>query len=232
MTTNRFRLALGFLFLCVAISGTAQEFEYVVGGGGPSVGAFMPDLTEISNFVTSAGFAPLDGNLFLIGGAGRGGLVPGPTFGGSGWGAWVTSTQGNLEAEYGMGLGGFDLGYAIGGSDNAVVTVGLTMGMGGAGLTLTGSPPTAIPVPLGIVPAPTEQVYNSLFLVLAPYADMQIAVLDWLSVSVRAGYVWSPLSYDWHDAGLPDAPNLALDGLYIQATIAFGGIFGLGDDGE
>lgn len=66
----------------------------------------------------------------------------------------------------------------------------------------------------------------------APYADMQIAVLDWLSISVRAGYVWSPLSHDWHNAGLPDAPNLALDGLYVHATIAFGGIFGLGDDGE
>jgi hypothetical protein len=66
----------------------------------------------------------------------------------------------------------------------------------------------------------------------APYADMQVAVLDWLSISVRAGYVWSPLSYDWHDAGLPDAPNLTLDGLFVHATIAFGGIFGLEDDGE
>jgi hypothetical protein len=232
MIAKRLVMMLGLLVLGIAILGAAQEFEYVVGGGGPSVGAGMPNLTEISDFVTSAGFAPLEGNLFLIGGAGRGGLVPGPTFGGSGWGAWVTSTKGDLEAEYGMGLGGFDLGYAIGGSDNAVVTVGLTMGMGGAGLTLTGSPPTAIPVPLGIVPAPTEQVYNSVFLVLAPYADMQIAVLDWLSVSVRAGYVWSPLSYDWHDAGLPNAPDLALDGLYVHATIAFGGIFGMNEDSE
>jgi len=227
MIANRFCLVLGFLLLCVAISGAAQEFEYVVGGGGPGIGAFMPDLAEINMFVSDAGFAPFEGNLFLIGGAGRGGLVPGPTFGGSGWGAWVTSTQGDLEAEYGVGLGGFDLGYAIEGSENAVVTIGLLMGMGGADLTLTGSPSNPIPVPLGIVPAPTEQVYNSVFLVLAPYADMQIALLDWVGISVRAGYVWSPLSYDWHDAGLPDAPNLALDGLYIHVTVAFGGIFGM-----
>ena len=141
-------------------------------------------------------------------------------------------TAKDLEAEYGMGLGGFDLGYAIGGSENAVVTVGLMMGMGGADLTLVGNPSLPAPVPLGIVPGPTERVYNSVFLVLVPYADMQIALLDWLSITVRAGYVWSPVSYDWHDAGLPDAPDLALDGLYVHATIAFGGIFGMNEDGE
>ena len=55
----------------------------------------------------------------------RGGLVPGLTFGGSGWDSCVTSTQGDLKAEYGGGLGGFDLGYAIGGSENTVATIGL-----------------------------------------------------------------------------------------------------------
>lgn len=232
MMTKRSCLMVGFLFLCVAATGAAQEFDYVVGGGGSGIGTFMPDLTAINAFVTSAGYGPLEGNMFLFGGNGRGGLVPGFTFGGSGWGAWVTSTKGELQAEVGVGLGGFDLGYAIDGSENAVVTIGLMMGIGGADLTLTGSPPTAIPVPLGIMPAPAEKVFHSVFLVLAPYADMQIALLDWLSITVRTGYVWSPLSYDWHDEGLPDAPNLALDGLYIQATIAFGGIFGMGDDGE
>lgn len=232
MIANRSCLLLGILLLCVVISGAAQDFEYVVGGGGPGVGAFMPDLAEINGFVSGEGFAPFEGNLFLIGGAGRGGLVPGWTFGGSGWGAWVTSTQGDLEAEYGVGLGGFDLGYAIGGSDNAVATIGLLMGMGAADLTLTGNPGIPAPVPLGIVPAPTEQVYNSVFLVLAPYADMQISLLDWLSITVRAGYVWSPLAYDWHDAGLPDAPDLALDGLYVHVTVAFGGIFGLESDSD
>ena len=215
----------GALLLCLALGAGAQDFELVVGGGGPSFGVFMPDIAAISGFVADSGFPALEGDLLLVGGLGRGGLVPGPTFGGSGWGAWITSTQGDLEVELGVGVGGFDLGYAIGGSENAIAAFGLLMGMGGADLKLEGVPGDPIPVPLGILPVPTEHVYNSVFLVLAPYAEFQLDLLDWVGVSLRAGYVWTPISYDWHDAGLPDAPSLALDGVYLSISVVFGGIF-------
>lgn len=65
----------------------AGDPGYVVGGGGPSFGLFMPKLTGINDFVGRAGFAPFDGNLLLAGGTGRGGFVPGLTFGGGGWAA-------------------------------------------------------------------------------------------------------------------------------------------------
>ena len=63
----------------------AQEPGYAFGGGGPGLGLFMPDLSEINAFVEGAGFPTFDGDLFLVGGGGRGGVVPGPVFGGAGW---------------------------------------------------------------------------------------------------------------------------------------------------
>lgn len=230
MTTKRSCAVLGLLLVCIAILGVAKDSEYVASGGGPGIGIFMPDLAQINDFVEGAGFAPFEDSLFLIGGRGGVEFVPGPSLGGGGWGAWVISRQDDIKAEYGMGLGGFDLGYAIGGSENAVVSVGLLMGMGGADLTLTGNSSNPLPVPLGIILEPTEQVYNSIFLVLGPHVDMNLALFDWSGIRVQAGYLWSPLSYDWHDEGLPDAPNLALDGPYVQVSLVFGGIFGLNKD--
>ena len=233
MARIRCWLILGTLLLCVAIAGSATEFEYLASGGGPSFGAFMPDLVEINDFLSGGGFAPFEGNLLLIGGTGGVAFAPGPTLSGGGWGAWATSTQAGLEAEYGVGLGGFELGYGVVGSENTVATIGLMMGMGGGDLTLTGNPVDPVPVPLGIIPEPTaEHVYNSIFLVLAPYADIQVNLLDFVGIRIRVGYLWSPLAYEWHDAGLPDAPHLALDGLYVHATVVFGSIFEMDDDEE
>ena len=104
--------------------------------------------------------------------------------------------------------------------------------MGGSDLTLSGSPFLPVPAPMGIIPTPTENIYNSVFLVLAPYVEFQIMLLDWAGLSMRAGYVWTPISYDWHDEGLPDAPGLALDGTYVSVTLVFGGIIDVNGDGQ
>lgn len=232
MMRARAGLILAVLFVCVAFTGIAQDFQYMATGGGPGFGVFMPDLAQINDFLSGEGFPAFEDNVFLVGGRGGVEFVPGPSLGGGGWGAWVISRKDDIKAEYGMGLGGFDLGYAIGGSENAVVSIGLMMGMGGADLTLTGNPGSPLPVPLGIILEPTEQVYNSVFLMLAPHADMNLALFDWAGIRLQVGYLWSPLSYDWHDAGLPDAPNLALDGLYVQASLVFGGIFTMEADEE
>jgi len=119
---------LALLGVLAAAPALAGEAEYVFGGGGPGFGLFMPELDEINKVLIDAGYAPLVGDVFFIGGSGRGGTIPGMTYGGGGWGAWITSRNGSLHAEYGLGLGGFDLGYAVGGSERSVLTVGALMG--------------------------------------------------------------------------------------------------------
>lgn len=223
---SRWMLAV---LITAGLAGTALAGEpgYVVGGGGPSFGLFMPKLTEINEFVGGAGFAPFDGYLLLAGGSGRGGVVPGPTFGGGGWGAWIESWEGDLRAEYEIGLGGLDLGLAVGGNERSVLTLGALLGGGGAELVLTEYPPIE-PFgvgPQGIVIEPTQQTYDSAFAFVAPYVDMQVQLLDWLGLGVRAGYVWAPFELNWHDEGPLEPPDLSPSGWYVRFSVVFGGIF-------
>ncbi len=220
----------------VLIAGTltsaalAEEPEHGFGGGGSGLGLFMPDLSEINAFVEGAGFPTLDGNLFLVGGGGRGGVVPGPVFGGSGWGAWIESENANLHAEYGLGLGGFELGFAIGGNERSVLSIGAVMGGGGVELILTEYPPIVLEgsTPRGIVVEPTRHVYDSGFAFVDPYVDMQIHLLAWMGLGLRAGYVLPLFELNWRDEGPLDAPPLAPSGLYVRLSVVFGG-FGLMD---
>lgn len=227
-------LVLVGAILCAAAVGclAADEPQIGFGGGGPGFGIFMPPLAAINTFVSGAGYAPFEGDLALIGGGGRGGVAPGPVFGGAGWGAWITSRDGRLHAEYGVGLGGFDLGYAAGGSSRSVLTVGLLMGAGGAEVVLMEEP---LPVngfaPRAIVVEPAIQTYDSFFVFGAPYIDVQIQILEWMGFGLRAGYVWSPLEINWQDDGPLAAPSLAPSGLFIRFTIMFGGIGTVGEDG-
>jgi len=216
----------GLLVLSLAGMALAVEPEYGFGGGGPGLGLFMPDLTAIETFVEGAGFPSFDGDPFLIGGGGRGGLIPGLAFGGAGWGAWIESRQGNLKADFGVGLGGFDLGFAVGGDERSVLTLGGVIGGGGAELVLT-EHPVAVPVgrtPRGIIVEPTQQIYDSAFAFIAPYVDIQIQLLGWMGLDVRAGYVLTLFELNWQDKGTLDPPSLAPPGPFVQFSIVFGGI--------
>ena len=214
---------VGAALTCAAL---AQEPEFALGGGGPSVGLAMPNLTEINEFVEGAEFEPFDGNLLLIGGGGRGGLVPGPAFGGAGWGAGIESQRGNLHAEYATGLGGLDMGFAIGGTDRSVLAIGAVIGGGAAELILTEEPvATSDGVSLlGIVVEPAQWTYDSAFAFFAPYADAQIQLLDWMGLSVRAGYLLPLFEVIWSGDQSLDLPDLAPFGAYVRFTIAFGAI--------
>jgi len=222
-------LSTGILMAALAGAALAAGPERGFGGGSAGFGLLMPDLAEINAFVEGAGFPAFDGGLFLAGGGGRGGAVPGPVFGGAGWGAWIESERGSLHAEYGLGLGGFDMGFAVGGSDRSVLTFGVLMGGGGAELTLTEFPQAAIgrTPPRGIVPKPARQTYDCGFLLVAPYFDMQIQLLDWMGLGVRAGYMLSLLELNGGDEGPLDAPALAPRGVYVRFSLVFGGIGGI-----
>jgi len=218
-------LLIGLIVTALAGIALAEEPEYGFGGGGPGLGLFMPDLSEINAFVEGAGFPALEGNLFLIGGDGRGGVVPGPMFGGSGWGAWIESEHEHLHAEYGLGLGGFELGFAIGGNERSVLSIGAVMGGGGVELILTEYAPIVLKdyAPRGIVVEPTRQIYDSGFAFVDPYVDMQIQLLAWMGFGVRAGYLLPLFELNWRDEGPLDAPPLAPSGLYVRLSVVFGG---------
>ena len=216
------------VLIVAALTGAvqAQEPEYAFGGGGPGLGLFMPDLSEINAFVEGAGFPAFDGDLFLVGGGGRGGVVPGPVFGGAGWGAWIESETTEAHTEYALGLGGFDSGFAVGGSVHSVLTLGALFGGGAAELVLTEYPSIILEgvSPNGIVVEPTRQTYDSFFLLVAPYIDAEILLLPWMGLAVRAGYVWSPFELNWADSGPLAAPSLAPVGAYVRFSVVFGGI--------
>ena len=82
--------------------------------------------------------------------------------------------------------------------------------------------------PHGIVVEPTRVAYDSIFFFVAPYAEMQVQILDWVGIGVRAGYVWAPIEFNWSDEGPLDPPNLAPTGIYVGFTVAFGGITWIG----
>jgi len=219
---------LAAVLIAVALAGAvgASEPEYIIGGGGAGFGLSMPDLAEINEFVDGAGFAPFGDRMMLIGGGGRGGFVPGPMFGGAGWGAWIESRRGNFHAEYGVGLGGFDMGYGIGGTERSVLTIGAVVGGGGAEVVLTEDPvPTNQGIgSRGVVVEPTRQVYDSAFAFVAPYLDVQIQLLDWMGFAVRAGYVLPLFELNGQDQGPLYAPALALAGPYVRVSVVFGAI--------
>jgi|GEM_PF-698887 D-alanyl-D-alanine carboxypeptidase len=224
---KRLIMVCWLLISLLCISGWASDFA--LGGGGPGVGLFMPYLEEINTFLSSSSFPSLNDSLILVGGGGRGGLVPGLTFGGAGWGSWTEAQDGDLTASFELGLGGFDIGFTLGGNERSAVTLGLLLGAGGSTLEMTGVP-GPIPVPLtpsGIIPAPANQTYDSAFAVIAPYVDMQVHPFDWIGFNLRAGFVWTPLALHWQDEGLPNPPDLSPDGVYLRFSINFGGIFSL-----
>lgn len=204
----------------------AGEPEYGFGGGGPGFGLLMADLTEIDEFLEWVGFAPFEGSLSLAGGGGRGGSVPGPVLGGAGWGAWIESQESDSLVQFVVGFGGFDLGYAVGGDERSVLTFGALFGGGGAELALTEYPPivyTALS-PRGIVVHPIRQTCDGVFAFVAPYVDVQIQLLGWMGVGIRAGYLWAPLELSWRDAGPLDPPDLSPSGPFVQFSVVFGGI--------
>ncbi|MBU0595454.1 hypothetical protein KJ567_02055 [Candidatus Bipolaricaulota bacterium] len=101
----------------------------------------------------------------------------------------------------------------------------MVLGVGGAELILTEM--SAIePLgsgPQGIIVEPTQETFDSLFALAAPYIDAQIQFVDWIGLGIRAGYLWAPFELNWSDTGEFDPPRLAVSGLYVRFSVIFGG---------
>lgn len=218
-------------FAGMANGDTTQEPTIGFCRGGPMVGLFWPDLGEVNGFLIDHGFASLDEMLIAAGGGGRGGVIGDLVFGGIGWGGWVESNDDEMVASLSVGYGGFDIGYAVGGTSRSVLTIGAVLGGGGSSLELFGYAPENGSendpecTPAGIIVEPTRLQFNTAFAAIQPYVDMQVQLLDWLGLGVRIGYLLAPFEISWGDAEIAlYSPDLNLSGPFVGFSLVFGGI--------
>jgi len=209
------------LILCGTLGVAAQTTTRGFGFGGAIGRAFFPDMTGVNAFMSEYGLPSMGSFLVGPGGNGRGGALPGPVFGGIGWGLMAFSENDVLSAELISAGGGFDMGRAIGGDDGSVLTVGLVLGGGANILGIDGYIYPTVD-PQGLVPEPTyrEIVYAHGF--VEPYVSMAAEIFPWMGFELRLGYHLSVYGAEFGDIiGIP-TPSLDFSG----PTVSFGIVFG------
>jgi hypothetical protein len=213
-------LLAGGSLASLADDGDASGFGF--GGGG--ISALFPDLAGVNAFLSENGLPPMPE--FLVGGVGggRGGVIGGPSFGGMGFGVAATSTNENGSADLAIGAGGFDIGFAIGGDESSVLTVGAVLG-GGASVLDLSFPGVQ---PAGIVPEPAGRAIGRAFAMAMPYVSFEAQLAGFFGLGVRIGYFLPVVGFDFEDGiGIP-APSLDLSGPFVGVSIEFGGIARVG----
>ena len=213
--------------LCVAgcVFATAEGAAQGFGFGGAMAMAFFPDMSGVNIFMSENGLPSMDDVLFGAGGGGRGGIIGGPVLGGVGWGVLATSSSDVRQAELVFGGGGLDLGWAIGGNDRSVLTIGTVLGGGAHVLTLTERPVEAAGIGTsGIIVEPTRREIGRAVGFVQPYISMSAQFLSWVGFEFRAGYVLPVFGVDFGDlVGIP-APSLEFSGPTVSLGFVFGGI--------
>ena len=201
----------------------AESVARGFGFGGAMAMAFFPDMTGMNTFMSENGLAPMGDFLIGAGGGGRGGVIGGLSFGGSGWGVLGVSEGEDRHAELVLGGGGFDLGAAIGGDERSVLTIGAVLGGGANVLSLTGYFVQTVD-PAGLVPEPTNHELVHVMGFVQPYVSMSAQLLPWMAFELRLGYVLPVFGIDFGDVlGIP-APSLAMSGPTVSLGLVFGGI--------
>ena len=215
----------------VAVSSlvTAEPAARGFGFGGAMGMAFFPDMSGIDTFMSENGLPSMGSFLVGSGGNGRGGTIGDLVFGGIGWGLMGFSQSDDFHAELISAGGGFDLGAAIGGSEDSVLTIGVVLGAGANILSLTtsfdsDSDDSGDVGQCGIIPAQTsrELVYVNGF--VQPYLSMSAQLLPWMGFEFRLGYLFPVTGFYAGDlVGVP-ASSLAMSGPTVSLGLAFGGI--------
>lgn len=203
----------------------ADEVELGFGFGGGGVCAFFPELESVNAYLSENGLASMQS--FLVGGCGggRGGVIGGVSVGGMGFGLTGTSVGLDRTAELAVGGGGFDLGFAVGGDDTSILTLGAVLGGGASVLDLS----FGGVVPLdgearGVIPSPVERTIGRGFGFVLPYVSFEAQLLPFVGCEVRIGYVLPVFGFDFGNVvGIP-APSLDLSGPFVSVSAAFGGI--------
>lgn len=211
------------------LSGWAQDgLAFGFGGGG--VGALFPDLEGVNAFLSENGLGPMESPLVGGCGGGRGGVVGGPSFGGMGFGVVAESANADRSADLVVGAGGFDLGFAVGGDESSVLTVGAVLGGGASVLdfAFSGVEPAG-DEPRGIVPEPLTRTVGRAFAMVMPYVDFGVELFGPVGLGLRIGYMLPVFGLDFgDDLGIP-APSLDFSGPYVSVSVTVGGIVRMGD---
>jgi len=212
----------------LAVTGVGQdvdEAELPFGFGVSSCVAFFPDLTGVNAFLSENSLPPFGEILWGASGYGRGGTIGGGSFGGGGWAAMASSVAGDRTADLVCAGGGFDVGWALGGDERSVLTVGTVWGGGATVLDMTFAMPNALgQAPQAIIIEPTGRTLGRLSAFAQPYISLQAQLLSWMGIELRIGYLLPLFGFDFGDAvGIP-APSLDLGGPIVNLGVTFGGI--------
>jgi len=226
----------GLLLFCLGVWCIGTALPAVGAGasagfglGGATIGVLFADLSSINALLGELGYGSIDEPPIVAGGFGRGGALPGPFFGGRGWGADAVTTVAGGSAEVAVGFGGFEFGAALGGNERSVLTVGVVLGAGGASLELhpaAAGPARADDVASrGIVPVPQPASLHRVFAGIEAAVGLHVHPLPWLGLELRLGYFFSPFGIQWGENGLVgDEASLDLSGPMVCLSVAFGGI--------
>ena len=222
------------LLLTTALGSSLVLAEPVARGfgfGGAMGMAFFPDMTGINGFLSENGLPSMGSVLIGAGGNGRGGAIGDLVFGGVGWGLMGFSQSDNVQADLVSAGGGFDLGAAIGGGKDSVLTLGVVLGAGANVLTLSsvsdnddnGDNDDGV-TSCGIIPGPTSRELVHVNGFAQPYVSMSAQLLPWMGFEFRLGYIFPVVSMDVGDlVGIP-APSLEMSGPTVSLGLVFGGI--------
>ena len=227
-------LCLLTILVCISVMGSnllmAEPATIGFGFGGPMALAFFPDMTGVNTFMSENGLAPMGDFLIGAGGGGRGGVIGGLSFGGIGWGVLATSESETRHAELVFGGGGLDIGAAIRGDDNSVLTIGAVFGAGANVVTVTEALADSEGfTPCGVIIKPTSRELGRAVGFVQPYVSMSAELLPWMGFDFRLGYILPVFGIDFGDlTGIP-APSLDLSGPTVSFGLVFGGIGPLSD---
>jgi hypothetical protein len=222
-------LVVGVPFTGGATGTENDGVEMGFGFGGAMLGLFLPELTAINDFLNGGGFAPLDGVLLTAGGGGRGGVINGLSIGGIGWGGVDVSLQNSRKATLGAGFGGLEIGYAMGGNERSVLTLGGVIGAGGSDLKLWWLEPedddTCPGAVKGIAPVLTDWTFRRGFVAVEPFISMHVQPCCWMGFELRLGYLLPLVGIDWACSDVNvSSPSLNLSGPVVGFSLTFGGI--------
>jgi hypothetical protein len=218
-------LALSTLASSVVV---AEPVARGFGFGGAMGMAFFPDMTGINEFMSENGLPSMGSFLVGAGGNAREGTIGDLVFGGVGWGLMGFSQSADFHAELISAGGGLNLGAAIGGDKESVLTIGTVIGAGANVFSLTNlsaDPEDSDDVgQCGIIPGPTSSELVHVNGFVQPYVSMSAQLLPWMGFEFRLGYIFSVLGRDIGDLGGLPAPSLALSGPTVSLGLVFGGI--------
>ncbi|MGI6611050.1 MAG: hypothetical protein ACOX4G_11140 [Limnochordia bacterium] len=186
------------------------------GSGGAFVGCLAMDLGALNTSLQTAGFAPLDDYMLVMGGGGAGGTLSW-NVGGWGGGGTIKSTTPTQEARLETALGGFSI-QRTAPLGPVMLSGGLLIGGGGAELVLMHR---ANPTFDEAIAGRYETRFENSFLVVAPTAGMKIRMNDFIFLNLEGCYLATLGEWKFQGQTIAGLPRVG--GSMVRVGLEFGG---------